>query len=88
MGEQRNLTEENVDELKKHLDKMKEANSDLEYRFFEQLQEVSIRKELLQEIITIMKHARIFISSREKMHPAVIELYDNLVKKLETEGGG
>ena len=88
MGEQRNLTEENIAELKKHLDKMKEANPDLEYRFFEQLQEVSIRKELLQEIITTMKHARIFISSREKMHPAGTELYDNLVKKLETEGGG
>ena len=36
MGEQRNLTEENVDEMKAHLEKMQEGNPDLEYRFFEQ----------------------------------------------------
>ena len=82
MGEQRNLTEENVDELKKHLDKMQKSNPDLEYRFFAQLQEISIKKETLQETITTLKHARIFISSREKMHPTGIELYDNLIEKL------
>lgn len=36
MGEQRNLTEENVEELKAKLEKMQEANPDLEYRFFQQ----------------------------------------------------
>jgi rubrerythrin len=36
MGEQRNLTEENVEELKKHLEKMQQKNSDLTYRFFPQ----------------------------------------------------
>jgi len=36
MGEQRNLTEKNVEELKKHLKRLKEANSDLEYAFFMQ----------------------------------------------------
>lgn len=36
MGEQRNLTENNVDELKKILERMQETNPDLEYRFFEQ----------------------------------------------------
>ena len=36
MGEQRNLTEENVDELRKQLDRMKKENPDLEYRFFKQ----------------------------------------------------
>jgi len=36
MGEQRNLTEDNVDELKKSLERMKQINPDLEYRFFEQ----------------------------------------------------
>jgi len=36
MGEQRNLTEENIQELKKELERMKAENPDLEYRFFEQ----------------------------------------------------
>lgn len=36
MGEQRNLTQENVDELKAHLEEMKKTNPDLEYRFFPQ----------------------------------------------------
>ena len=36
MGEQRNLTEENVEVLKKQLEKMKFDNPDLEYRFWEQ----------------------------------------------------
>jgi hypothetical protein len=36
MGEQQNLTEENVTELKKQLDKMQETNPDLQYRFFPQ----------------------------------------------------
>ena len=38
MGEQRNLTEENVEELKKQLNKMQVENPDLTYRFFEQHQ--------------------------------------------------
>lgn len=36
MGEQRNLTEENVKDLRAHLEKMKLDNPELEYRFFEQ----------------------------------------------------
>jgi hypothetical protein len=36
MGEQRNLTEENVEDLKKQLERMKVDNHDLEYNFFEQ----------------------------------------------------
>lgn len=36
MGEQRNLTEENVSELREHLEKMKKDNPKLEYRFFPQ----------------------------------------------------
>ena len=36
MGEQRNLTEENVETLRKQLEKMKIDNPDLTYRFFEQ----------------------------------------------------
>ena len=41
MGEQRNLTEENVKELSAKLEKMQETNPDLEYRFFNQDEEQS-----------------------------------------------
>ena len=41
MGEQRNLTEENVEELKEKLNKMKETNPDLKYRFFPQTEETA-----------------------------------------------
>jgi len=37
---------------------------------------------LLAEIIVTMRHARVFISSREKMHPTGIQLYDELLEKL------
>ena len=36
MGEQQNLTEENVEELRAQLDKMKEDNPELRYRFYPQ----------------------------------------------------
>ena len=36
MGEQRNLTEENVEELRAKLEEMHKDNPDLEYRFWEQ----------------------------------------------------
>ena len=39
MGEQRNLTEQNVTELTEQLDKMKEDNPDLEYMFYKQKDE-------------------------------------------------
>ena len=55
MGEQRNLTEENVDELKRKLGRMKEDNPDLEYRFFPQEDTADDRaftdRELIQELI-------------------------------------
>ena len=44
MGEQRNLTEENVEELKKHLKLMQETNPDLEYRFFKQKEHEKLLK--------------------------------------------
>ena len=39
MGEQHNLTEENVETLKAQLEEMKKHNPDLEYRFFKQGEE-------------------------------------------------
>jgi len=40
MGEQRNLTEENVEALTEQLERMQKTNPDLEYRFFPQTEEV------------------------------------------------
>lgn len=46
MGEQRNLTEENVEELEAKLNEMQKDNPDLEYRFFEQHKIDNFQKEL------------------------------------------
>lgn len=40
-------------------------------------------QDLLLESLVTLRHARVFISSREKMHATGIELYDQLVKDLE-----
>jgi len=45
MGEQKNLTEKNVEALTEQLNKMKETNSDLEFRFFTQDGKESLEKE-------------------------------------------
>jgi hypothetical protein len=37
---------------------------------------------ILQDILVTMKHARVFITSREKMHPTGVQLYDELLEKL------
>jgi len=54
MGEQRNLTEENVDELKTHLERMQKDNADLNWEFFQQegieKEEQPSRRELLNAI--------------------------------------
>jgi hypothetical protein len=39
--------------------------------------------DLLTEALVTLRHARVFISSREKMHPTGIGLYDQLVKDIE-----
>jgi len=41
---------------------------------------------VLSEMIVTLKHARTFISSRNKMHPTGIELYDELIVFLENLG--
>lgn len=38
--------------------------------------------DILKEVIETMRHARVFIISREKMHPTGIQLYDELLAKL------
>lgn len=45
------------------------------------------RKELLREVAVTMRHARTFITSREKMHPTGIDLYDQLLAEIWIEVG-
>ena len=37
---------------------------------------------MLDDIITTLQHARIFITTREKMNPAGVQLYDELIDRL------
>jgi hypothetical protein len=39
--------------------------------------------DLLTESLVTLRHARVFITSREKMHPTGVELYDQLVTDIE-----
>lgn len=39
-------------------------------------------EDILQDITVTMRHARVFITSREKMHPTGVKLYDELLAKL------
>jgi hypothetical protein len=39
--------------------------------------------DLLHEALVTLRHARVFITSREKMHPTGVELYDRLVTDIE-----
>ncbi len=50
MGEQRNLTEKNVEVLKAKLDKMKADNPDLEYRFYQQEEKETLQPKMLEII--------------------------------------
>jgi len=54
MGEQSNLTEDNVEELTKQLKKMQEDNPELEYQFFQQAEEVPDENEPRKELLTLV----------------------------------
>ena len=49
---------------------------------------ISIPKHVMDEILSTMRHARTFITSRQKMNPTGIELYDELIKNLQEFYGG
>lgn len=67
MGEQRNLTGENVEELRKHLEAMKEKNTDLRYSFFEQSEkdEQPSNKEIFEKMEEIESLIRSLILKGE-----------------------
>ncbi len=63
MGELRNLTEENVEELKVTLNRMQKENPDLEYWFFPQKEET---KSDTLELIAITKEIKEKLDSLER----------------------
>ena len=57
MGEQRNLTKENVNELTGHLEKMQQKNPDLEFNFFEQKAKEYLQPDA-EDTISVVKEIR------------------------------
>ena len=55
MGEQQNLTEENVEELRAQLDKMKEDNPELRYRFWPQGKPAAVTNDQLMEKLEVIE---------------------------------
>ena len=47
---------------------------------------IKLSPHVFNEIITTLKHARIFISTRQKMHPDGIKLHEDLITNLEDLG--
>jgi len=82
MGEQRNLTEDNVNELKESLDKMKKDNPDLEYNFYNQDQ----KKGDAEDLITIVKGIRNKLETFDRKFNLIFDghvLIDGIFKKVE-----
>ena len=42
-----------------------------------------LEKAIIDEIIVTLKHSRTFVTSRQKMHPNGVLLYDQLIESLE-----
>lgn len=40
-------------------------------------------REILLECLVTLRHASVFVRTRERMHPTGLELYDQLVKDVE-----
>lgn len=40
-------------------------------------------RDLLLECLVTLRHASVFVRTRESMHPTGLELYDQLVKDVE-----
>jgi len=48
---------------------------------------IEIPEKLFEDIMVTMRHARVFITSREKMHFTGVRLLDELVSSLEEIAG-
>lgn len=40
-------------------------------------------REILLECLVTLRHANVFVRTRERMHPTGLELYDQLIKDIE-----
>lgn len=40
-------------------------------------------REVLLECLVTLRHASVFVRTRERMHPTGLELYDQLIKDVE-----
>ncbi len=47
---------------------------------------IKLSPQVLLNLINTLKHARTFITSKNKMHPTGVELYDELIVFLEGLG--
>lgn len=73
------LTDEQAEEY------IKQVESFLKYQNLDR-DEVVISRELLEETILTLEHARKFITNRWiAMHPSGVELYDECIQKLKGE---
>lgn len=41
-------------------------------------------REILLECLVTLRHASVFVRTRERMHPTGLELYDQLIKDVES----
>ena len=60
---------------------------DHERKYQSTLNELTTQRALLRDALVTLNHARVFISTREKMHPVGIGLYDDLVRQIEDAVG-
>ena len=56
---------------------------DHEAKYQPLLNDFSQQRALLREALTTLNHARVFISTREKMHPVGVGIYDDLVEQID-----
>lgn len=56
---------------------------DHEAKYQPLLNEFSQQRALLREALITLNHARVFISTREKMHPVGVGLYDDLIEQID-----
>lgn len=60
---------------------------DPEVKYQSLLNEFTQQRALLREALITLNHARVFIETREKMHPVGVGLYDDLVSQIEVAMG-
>ena len=85
MGEQRNLTEENVDELKQQLERMQETNPDLKYRFFNQKEdEQPSNKIIFEKLETIERQLALIFDGHVLINGAFckIDVVNNSIERI------